>query len=455
MSDATDASYRDRPVPNWYDDCKLGIFVHWGIYSVPGWAPLTGAMLAAGADAGEVRFGDFPYAEWYANTLRIPGSPTQAYHARTFGADRPYRAFADDFNRAIAAWEPAAWAELFEAAGAGYVVLTTKHHDGFLLWPSRHRNPEAPDFVAARDLVGELTRAVRARGLRMGTYYSGGIDWLYHDQVIASLGDLLKAIPWRDDYREYATAHWRELIETHAPCAMWNDIAFPASDEQILALFEHYYRHVPDGVVNDRFKKVAVGGKLRSAVPYDVSTPEYRVAPDIDPKKWEAVRGIGSSFGYNRAEGEEEYLSARELIELFVDVVSKNGNLLLNVGPRADGSIPEIQAERLRALGAWLRVNGRAIRGTRPWTRAEGRTAAGGAVRFTRSPGALHAILLDPSAGAEVEIGDLGALAARGVRLHGSDAPLDFSLDGGRLRLRLPPRLPSEHAIALELAAPA
>jgi alpha-L-fucosidase len=453
MSEATDASFRDRPVPHWYDDCKLGIFVHWGLYSVPAWAPRTGSLVTEvdGAPA-QVRFADLPYAEWYANTMRIPGSATEAYHAKTFGADFPYSAFAEDFNREIAAWDPAAWAELFDDAGAGYAVLTTKHHDGFLLWPSRHRNPKAPDFVASRDLYGELARAVRARGLRMGAYYSGGLDWLFHDQVIASIGDMLRAIPWREDYREYATAHWHELIDTYGPCSMWNDIAFPASDEQIEALFEHYYAHVPDGVVNDRFKKVLSEGKLKSAAPHDVSTPEYRVAPAIDPKKWEAVRGIGNSFGYSRDEGEAEYLSARDLIHLFVDIVSKNGNLLLNVGPRADGSIPELQAERLRALGAWLRVNGAALRGTRPWERAEGRTAQGGAVRFTRGRGAVHAILLDPVPGREIEIGDLGSLEARRVRLHGTAAPLAFALEGGRLRLRLPDRLPSEHAVALELA---
>jgi alpha-L-fucosidase len=431
---------------------KLGIFVHWGLYSVPGWAPTSGPVWDEDPDAPKVaRFAENPYAEWYANTVRIDGSPTQAYHMRTYGADFPYSRFAETFNGEIAAWRPEEWAKLFAEAGAGYVVLTTKHHDGFLLWPSTHRNPNAPDFIASRSIVGELTDAVRAAGLRMGLYYSGGLDWLFHDQVIAGLADLVRAIPMREDYRRYAIAHWRELIELYRPCSMWNDIGFPASDEEIEALFAYYYDHVPDGIVNDRFKEAPGPRGLEPSLPHDVRTPEYTAVRDIEPKKWELVRGIGNSFGYNRDEDEKEYLSARQLVHLFADVVSKNGNLLINVGPRADGSIPEAQGERLRELGAWLEVNGEAIRGTRPWTRAEGRTGAGEEVRFTRKDKTLYAIVLDAVPGAEVRIETIVPLAAREVRILGSHAPLGWSKEGTGLRLALPATLPSEHAIALEI----
>jgi alpha-L-fucosidase len=452
MSEPTDASFENRPLPEWYDDAKLGIFVHWGICTVPAWAPKSGPIWDPDPDAPKLtNFAQNPYAEWYANTMRIDGSPTQAYHAKTYGADFPYARFAETFNREIAAWDPDEWANLFARAGARYAVLTTKHHDGFLLWPSAHRNPRAPDFVASRDIVGELTDAVRARGLRMGLYYSGGIDWLYHDQVIASLGDLIRAIPMREDYRQYATSHWRELIERFQPCSMWNDIAFPASDAEIEELFAFYYTHVPDGVVNDRFRKVLGPDGLASGVVHDVQTPEYEVVRDIVPKKWESVRGIGNSFGYNREEGEGEYLSGHELIRLFVDIVSKNGNLLLNVGPRADGSIPELQVEPLLALGDWLEVNGEAIYGTRPWTHAEGRTADGLEVRFTRKGDVLHAIVLGAEADAELVIEDVAPTTACSVELIGSEEPLQWSQEHGRLHVALPPTLPSGHAVALRI----
>ncbi len=454
MSAPTTASFGDRPIPSWYDDAKLGIFVHWGIYSVPAWAPKP----VSTEDPDQASFPSFamnPYAEWYQNTLGIEGSATQRHHAETYGADFPYRRFAEEFNREITVWKPAEWAELFASAGAGYVVLTTKHHDGFLLWPSEHRNPKAPDFIASRDLVGELTDAVRSRGLRMGFYYSGGIDWLTHDQVIAVPKDFVRAVPPGEAYREYATRHWKELIDLHAPCSMWNDIAFPGPVEKIEELFAYYYERVPDGVVNDRWR-MALGPKgLEPSLPHDVRTPEYQTVAEITEKKWESVRGIGNSFAWNREEGPDDYLSAKQLVHSFIDIVSKNGNLLINVGPRADGSIPEIQAERLRALGTWLDGAGDAIYGTRPWIRAEGRTTDGNPVRFTARGDALHAIVFDATPASELVIEGLEGVALDGVELLGSDAPLQWSQEGARLRLALPARLPTEHAVALRLQQPA
>jgi alpha-L-fucosidase len=452
MSEPTDASFENRPVPEWYDDAKLGIFIHWGLYSVPAWAPRSGPIFGTDADkpvATDLALS--PYAEWYANTMRIEGSPTQAHHAKTYGADFPYAGFAETFNREIAAWDPEEWANLFARAGARYAVLTTKHHDGFLLWPSAHRNPKSPDFVASRDLVGELTDAVRAQGLRMGFYYSGGIDWLFHDEVIATPRDFLLALPRSEEYRQYATRHWHELIERFQPCSMWNDIAFPASDAEIEELFAFYYSHVPDGIVNDRYRMVLGPDGLAPGVPHDVRTPEYRTVAGIQAKKWESVRGIGHSFGYNRDEAEEEYLSGSELIRSFVDIVSKNGNLLINVGPRADGSIPELQVEPLLALGDWLEVNGEAIYETRPWTHAEGKTADGLEVRFTRRGETLHAIVLGAEADAELVIEDVAPINACSVDLIGSEEPLQWSQEHGRLHVALPPSLPSQHAVALRI----
>ena len=331
------------------------------------------------------------------------------------------------------------------------MVLTTKHHDGFLLWPSAHRHPDHPDYVASRDVVGELTQAVRARGLRMGFYYSGGIDWLFNDHVIASFGDFLQATSHGPEYIAYATAHWKELIDLYTPACMWNDIAFPGELEQIEELFAYYYERVPDGVVNDRFRMALGKSGLEPALPHDVRTPEYTRVAEISDKKFESVRGIGNSFGYNRMEGEGEYLSTRELIHSFADLVSKNGNLLINVGPRADGSIPEPQAERLRGLGAWLEGCGEAIRGTRPWRRAAARARGGEELRFTRKQGALYTIVLDPRSGAELAFEELSQRAGSTVTLLGAPDALE-TRDGGRA-VCLPDALPSPHAVALKWAA--
>ncbi len=444
-STVSDDGRGERPVPAWFADAKLGIFVHWGPYSVPGWAPLVDSVVLGQSFLAN------PYAEWYANSMRVSGSPTQAHHAATYGASYRYERFGDAFNAASLDWDPLDWADLFRGAHARYVVLTTKHHDGFLLWPSRVRNPKAPGWVASRDLVGELAAAVRSRGLRMGLYYSGGLDWLWHDVVIESASDLVRAIPRDPEYVAYALAHWRELVERYRPCSMWNDIGFPGDDAEVLRLFADYYAAVPDGVINDRFKLAPGPHGLEPRVPCDFRTPEYARVPEIRAKKWELCRGIGNSFGWNRAETEAHYLSPRALVHLLVDTVSKNGNLLLDVGPLPGGEIPAPQRERLLALGAWLDVCGEAIFGTRPWLRAEGRTADGVDVRFTQSDHALYAVLLDAPAGPTFVLE--GIAAPRDVRvrrLGEARAPAARPVDDG-LEISFPAALSGTDAYALEI----
>ena len=167
--EATVESLDRHALPEWYADAKLGIFIHWGLYSVPGWAVLT----PEGTKLSEQEYVKRnPYAEWYLNTLRLEGSPTQAYHKEHYGAGYDYYNFAETFNKEIQKWKPEEWAKVFKEAGARYVVLTSKHHEGFTLWPSETPNPTLPKDRqhASRDLVGELTAAVRAQGMRMGLY---------------------------------------------------------------------------------------------------------------------------------------------------------------------------------------------------------------------------------------------------------------------------------------------
>src|SRR5262249_50097892 len=179
------ASLDAHPLPRWFDDAKFGIMVHWGIFTIPAWAELVidpGEWLCCGKllqppDFGREFFTHIPYVEWYWNTIHIDGSPAQAHHAATYGADYPYESFRPQFEAAAAAWSADVWADLFQASGAHYVVLVTKHHDGFALWPTSVPHPTRTGWNMSRDVVGELTSAVRRRCMRMGLYYSGGFDW--------------------------------------------------------------------------------------------------------------------------------------------------------------------------------------------------------------------------------------------------------------------------------------
>ncbi|MFH1149232.1 MAG: alpha-L-fucosidase [Actinomycetota bacterium] len=430
-------------VPSWYHDAKFGIFIHWSLSSVPAFAPrdkgdIIEILKAEGAGA---MMANQPYAEWYLNSIRIPGSPAWEHHRATYGPDYDYYDFARDFNDALPEWDPDAWAETFAAAGARYVVPVTKHHDGFLLWPSRHPNPLKPGLHATRDVVGELTDAVRARGMRIGYYYSSLLDWTFTSEPIVDMVGGAVNVPTSRQYAMYSESHWRELIERHEPSLLWSDIGYPAASD-LNALFAWYYNKVPEGLVNDRWAQAPPlvrwilerpwvrpradriaermfinGATTLVTVHHDYVTPEYATFPEIRKEKWECVRGMGKSFGYNRVETPEDFLEPDEAVRLLADIVSKNGNLLLNTGPMPGGKIPDVQLRILKAMGKWLGVNGEAIYGTRPWVRAEGETVEGPRVRFTSRWNTLYAILMDTPQG--------GTVTLRGV-----DAP-----DGARVTM--------------------
>ena len=324
-----------------------------------------------------------------------------------------------------------AWADLFAAAGAHYVVPVTKHHDGFLMWQSEIENPHRSGWMAERDHIGELAEAVRRRGQRFGVYYSGGLDWTFSPPPIDSLLAMMQAIPNSPEYCEYATAHVRELIERFSPSLLWNDIGWPRSLDPN-DTFTHYYDRVPDGIVNDRFDIVAVSqGRLHS----DIATPEYSTKASSD-RKWEVCRGIGRSFGYNRMETEATMPSVDELVWMLVDIVGRGGNLLLNVGPTADGQIPIAQAARLTALGWWLRVNGSAIYGTRPW-RAPVLTANDGrAVRCTTNGSTVFACVQGAPSG-DLRVPGLAVQEGSVIRMLGNDRPLPHRMSGDALVVTL------------------
>jgi alpha-L-fucosidase len=442
--EATIESLNKHALPDWYADAKLGIFIHWGLYSVPGWAVLTPESELEKLPVKEYVKRN-PYAEWYLNTLRLDGSPTQAYHKEHYGVGFDYYNFADTFNKEVQKWKPEEWARLFKMAGARYVVLTSKHHEGFTLWPSETPNPTLPAGRqhASRDLVGELTQAVRAEGMRMGLYYSGGYDWTFIPGPVTDWKQAKTVRPESEAYGKYADAHMRELIRKYQPAILWNDINYPKSGHP-LEIMAEYYNAIPEGVVDDRFG-------VKHA---DFVSPEYETLKKINKKKWEECRGLGRSFGYNRAEGEAETIKKDDLIYLLVDIVSKNGNLLLDVGPEADGTIPTVQMDRLEALGAWLKVNGEGIYGTRPWKRAEGMTAEGLKVRFTQKDGAVYAFLLGEPKGNTVTIKDLKLKSGAEVRVlegAGLKASASWKQEGNDVRLELPGDWTGKYAYGVKI----
>ncbi|MGP0031576.1 MAG: alpha-L-fucosidase [Acidimicrobiales bacterium] len=480
MFDPTWESVRTHAVPRWYDDAKLGVFLHWGLYSVPGWAPQVPDMpelLRTGGPKRMLR--DNPYAEWYLNSMQIPGSPTQRHHRETYGEGFPYADFAPIFDDASAGADLDALAALCQGAGARYVVLTTKHHDGFALWPATAEHPVMGPYHARRDLVGDLSRAVRSRGMRMGLYYSGGYDWPYNGAVLTRPADALLAVPNSASYRAYATAHLRELIDRYRPSVLWNDIAWP-SGGNLAGLLAHYYNTVEEGVINDRWAEPTVprnrftdalvigAGEVAQAlwrfIPdrrkqlvfagaqhADFRTPEYAQFDRVVTKKWESTRGVGHSFGANRSERPEDIISAPALIRSFCDIVSKNGNLLIGVGPSPDGTVPEEQQVPLRGLGAWMSVNAEAIVGTRPWDVAQTMTSEGTGVRFTQRSGSVYAMLMGTPGTGTFSLRHVDATTVTGVRLLGADQPLEWSARAGELEVTLPGRLPVAAVHTLDL----
>lgn len=175
-------SVSTHPLPAWFDDAKLGIFLHWGLYSVPGWAPQVPDIQELLRTQGpKAMLWNNPYAEWYRNSMQLPGSPTQKHHVSKYGPEFGYDGFVPEFDTGSAQADLGSIADLCRDAGAKYVVLTTKHHEGFTLWPSSIPHPHKGHYHPSRDIVADLSAAVKAQGLRMGLYYSGGYDWPFND----------------------------------------------------------------------------------------------------------------------------------------------------------------------------------------------------------------------------------------------------------------------------------
>lgn len=422
-------SLRTHAVPAWFDDAKLGIFIHWGPYSVPAYAPPVGEL---GTIPDTEWFVANPYAEWYFNSVNVGRGPTYEHHLKTYGADFPYENFTDMWHAEN--WKPDGWAELFKKAGAKYVVLVTKHHDGFCLFPSKYTDYNSVNRGPKRDIVGELTESVRGHGMRMGVYYSAIIDWRFrHDPMYTDLDTRELNCPTHE-YADYVYHQYFELIDNYRPSVLWNDIGWPYAGEHMLPhVLSHYYNMVPEGVVNDRF----------NGLYSDYTVKEYEQGSLDRSAKWENTRGLGLSFGYNAVEDERHILSPQALVRELVHTVANNGNLLINVGPMADGTIPPLQEKSLLGMGAWLERNGEAIYGTRLCER-ETIEGDGCKAYFTQKGGELY-VITDASESGSLRIegidGEVEALdAAEGFR---------WEKDGGALTLRFAQAL--DYPVALRV----
>ena len=366
----------EREVPEWFLDAKLGFMVSWGAFSVPAWGEPIGEL--GTIDDWKEWFKHNPYAEWYYNTIRIEGSPAREFHKKNFN-DCDYDDLLDMWK--AEKFQPDEWAKLFAYAGAQYIVPLSKHHDGITLWDAPgtgtrntvHRGPK-------RDLIGDIATAVRKAGIRFAVYYSGGLDWEV-TKTLPAISDNNQGVegmqrPVDAAYSMYAYKHVIDLIDSYKPDVLWNDIQWPdfskrEGEYSLAALFDYYYKEVPHGVVNDRWGK---------DTHFDYETSEYQFMADSEnAPAWENCRGIGLSFGYNQVESEQHSLNTESALRHFLDIVSRGGNFLLNVGPTASGEIPEIQKKVLMGLGDWMAINSGAVYATRaikeipatdtPWVR--------------------------------------------------------------------------------------
>ena len=334
-------SINQRGYPQWFGDARLGIFVHWGLYSVPAYASKEG------------------YAEWFYRGL-MTGDPGRRrimslYADTTLPVFEQYAELTKHWKAEL--WNPDEWAQLFKEAGARYVMLVTKHHDGYSLWD----DPQQPTWNSTvsgprRNIVGELTDAVRRKGMRMCFYYSLP-EWSNPRHIWMQDPD-----DQISDYVDnYMVPQFKELVSRYRPDAIFADGDWQNTAKQFHSeeLISWYYNTVgPDAIVNDRWGQGTQHG---------FRTPEYSAGISVQgDRPWAECRGIGRSFGYNRNEDISNFLTDRQLIQHFCELVADGGGMTLNVGPMADGTIPFIQQERLLALGRWLKVNGEAIYGSEP-----------------------------------------------------------------------------------------
>lgn len=446
-------------VPAWYRDAKFGIFIHWGVYSVPAFDN-----------------------EWYPRNMYIAGSAVFKHHVATYGPQVKfgYKDFIPRFRAEH--FDAAHWAEVFRKAGAKYVVPVGEHHDGFPMYDCSFTEWSAAKMGPKRDIVGELAKAVRHEGLHFGVsshraehwwFYDGGMkfDSDVRDPRYAGLYGPAKPEKSQPDeaYLKDWLARSTELVDKYQPELVWFDwwIEQPVFQPYLQKFTAFYYNRGAEWK-----RGVAINYKNKSF-------PEHAAVLDIErgqldkmrPLFWQTDTSISvKSWGY--IEG-DHLRSAGSLVDELVDIVSKNGTLLLNIGPRPDGTIPEGEEKVLLEIGRWLAVNGEAIYGTRPWkVSGEGPTkvvggsfkdTAGGNftaadIRFTTKGDALYAVALGWPDNGKLLIKSLAKNSAlakqeiQAVELLGSKTRLKWSRGSDGLSIELPREKPCDYAFALKIS---
>ena len=458
-------------VPEWYRDAKFGIIIHWGVYSVPA-------------------YHDEWYPRWMYKGDEKSRSEVFDYHVKTYGPQDKfgYKDFIPQFK--AEKWNPAAWAQLFKASGAQYVVPVAEHHDGFAMYDSALTPWTAAKMGPKRDIIGELRQAILAEGLHFGLsshraehwwFFSGGREFPSDVQDPRYAGLYGPAQSNRKDlnnpegkaFLEDWLARGTELVDKYQPELVYFDVVGSWSPEfqpYLQRFVAHYYNQAA------RLNRGAVVNYKSGLMPANTGVLDFErdVSDQARTNYWQTDTSVGrKSWCYI---ANEEFKSPKQLINEFVDVVSKNGNYLLNIGPRADGTIPDEPRKLLLAFGAWLKVNGEAIYGSRPAAIAvEGTTKlppkgpgqdrletpyTAADFRFTQKDGVLYAIALDWPADGVWNIKSLAQDAGlllngqiQQVSLLGSAEKLDWKQTATGLEIHAPRQRPCDYAYAFKIEA--
>lgn len=410
-------SLNSRPVPAWFSDAKFGIFIHWGLYSVPAFAPKG------------------LYAEWYWHALKCE-NPNEGhmkyreYHNKTYGENFDYRDFVKDFT--ANAFDADEWAQLFQNSGAGYINLVTKHHDGYCLYKTDY----APfwnsvDVGPHRDFCMELKNALDKTDVRFGVYHSV-YEW-YHPLYLKNP-------------EEYAVKHLipmlKELVENYRPYTLFTDGEWeqPSSVWHSTEFLQWLYNEssVKDFIVpNDRWgseTRGKFGGNFTTeyGAVFGEDSPGIAEYTDKYRHPNEECRGIGGSFGFNKTETPSDYLSSEELIHMLIDLVSRGSNFLLNIGPTADGRIPVIMQQKLLDIGDWLKINGEGIYGSE-WYAG----SSDSRIRYTRKGENVYAFILKFPFG-DFTLSEIDFAPDYKAEFLGNSIPVETGNNNGKLRLTFP-----------------